>query len=99
MEGVRAAVAEVDRRAPDALLAVGGGSAVGLAKAVALERRLPIVAVPTTYSGSEMTSIWGVTDDGIKRTGRDAGGGSSPRRLRPEPDALTARRTSARPAG
>jgi maleylacetate reductase len=63
----------VDRTEPDALLAVGGGSAIGLAKAIALERRLPIVAVPTTYAGSEMTSIWGVTEGEVKRTGRDRG--------------------------
>jgi maleylacetate reductase len=69
---VRAAVAEVDRVQADALVAIGGGSAIGLAKAVALERALPIVALPTTYSGSEMTSIWGVTDGETKRTGRSA---------------------------
>lgn len=68
---VREAVAEVDRLSPDALLSIGGGSAVGLAKAVALERRLPIIAVPTTYAGSEMTSIWGITNGDEKRTGRD----------------------------
>jgi len=73
IEQVRAALADVDAAAPDALLAVGGGSAVGLAKAIALERRLPIAAVPTTYAGSEMTGIWGVTDGDVKRTGRDAG--------------------------
>jgi maleylacetate reductase len=72
IERVREAVAEVDRLSPDALLAMGGGSAIGLAKAVALERRLPIVAVPSTYSGSEMTGIWGITDGEQKRTGRDA---------------------------
>ncbi len=72
IDRVWSAVAEVDRLAPDSLLAVGGGSAIGLAKAVALERKLPIVAVPTTYAGSEMTNIWGVTDGDVKRTGRDA---------------------------
>jgi len=71
VEQVRAAVAEVDRLRPDAFLAYGGGSAIGLAKAVALERSLPIVAIPTTYSGSEMTTVWGVTEGGDKRTGRD----------------------------
>ena len=71
IERVREALADVDRTSPDALLAAGGGSAIGLAKAVALERTLPIVAVPTTYAGSEMTGIWGVTDGEIKRTGRD----------------------------
>jgi maleylacetate reductase len=67
---VRLALSDVTRFAPDSLLAVGGGSAIGLAKAIALERPLPIVAVPTTYSGSEMTSVWGVTDGDTKRTGR-----------------------------
>ena len=71
LERVREAVAEVDRLAPDSLLSIGGGSAIGLAKAIALERSLPIVAVPTTYAGSEMTSIWGLTDGERKTTGRD----------------------------
>jgi maleylacetate reductase len=71
IERVREAVDEVDRLAPDGLVAVGGGSAIGLAKAIALDRPLPIAAVPTTYSGSEMTGIWGVTDGEEKRTGRD----------------------------
>jgi maleylacetate reductase len=54
-----------------ALIPVGGGSAVGLAKAVALTTAAPIVAVPTTYAGSEMTPIYGITSGGHKRTGRD----------------------------
>jgi maleylacetate reductase len=55
----------------DGCVAVGGGSAIGLGKAIALELGLPVVAVPTTYAGSEMTTIWGLTDGGEKRTGRD----------------------------
>jgi len=55
----------------DGCVAVGGGSAIGLGKAIALEHGLPVVAVPTTYAGSEMTPIWGLTDGGAKRTGRD----------------------------
>jgi maleylacetate reductase len=55
----------------DLLVCVGGGSAIGLAKAVALETALPILAVPTTYAGSEMTPIWGRTDGIGKTTGRD----------------------------
>jgi maleylacetate reductase len=55
----------------DGCVAVGGGSAIGLGKAIALEHGLPVVAVPTTYAGSEMTPIWGLTEAGAKRTGRD----------------------------
>ena len=68
---VQRAVADVDRMRPDALLAVGGGSAIGLAKAIVRERPLPIAAIPTTYAGSEMTSIWGITSGDTKTTGRD----------------------------
>jgi maleylacetate reductase len=57
--------------AADCLLSIGGGSSLGVAKAVALRTGLPIVAVPTTYAGSEMTPIWGVTADGHKTTGHD----------------------------
>jgi maleylacetate reductase len=55
----------------DCLIAFGGGSSIGVAKAVALTMGLPIIAVPTTYSGSEMTPIWGRTSHGQKQTGRD----------------------------
>lgn len=55
----------------DVVVAVGGGSATGLAKAVALEQPVRIVAVPTTYAGSEATNVWGLTDSGGKRTGTD----------------------------
>jgi maleylacetate reductase len=57
--------------AADCLVAVGGGSTTGLAKALALRTDLPIIAVPTTYAGSEMTPIWGLTEGNRKTTGRD----------------------------
>lgn len=65
------AVAAATERAADVLLALGGGSSTGVAKAVARQTGLPIVAVPTTYAGSEMTSIWGLTEGTRKLTGRD----------------------------
>jgi maleylacetate reductase len=68
------AAREVARqRRADCLVACGGGSAIGLAKAVALDRPVPIVALPTTYAGSEMTPIWGMTTGRRKQTGRDRG--------------------------
>jgi maleylacetate reductase len=68
-ERARKAAGEHDA---DVLVSVGGGSATGLAKAVALTTGLPIVAVPTTYAGSEATNVWGLTEDGRKTTGVDA---------------------------
>ena len=72
VESVRAALQEAGQLDADCYVAVGGGSTIGLAKAMALETGRPIVAVPTTYSGSEMTAIYGVTEGGVKKTGRDA---------------------------
>lgn len=56
----------------DLLVCVGGGSTIGLAKAIALTSGLPIIAVPTTYSGSEATNVWGLTEDTRKTTGVDS---------------------------
>jgi maleylacetate reductase len=67
-ERARAVAAEHD---VDTLVCVGGGSTTGLAKAVALTTGLPIVAVPTTYAGSEATDVWGLTENGRKSTGVD----------------------------
>lgn len=69
-------VAEDARRAARALgadccVAIGGGSTIGLGKAIALTSGMPVLAVPTTYSGSEMTPIQGFTEKGLKRTQRD----------------------------
>lgn len=55
----------------DATISIGGGSTTGLGKALALKAGLANVAIPTTYAGSEMTNVWGMTEDGRKTTGRD----------------------------
>lgn len=55
----------------DSLISAGGGSTTGLAKAIALTTGLPIIAVPTTYAGSEATAVWGITDNRTKHTGTD----------------------------
>ncbi|GCC50502.1 maleylacetate reductase [Chryseotalea sanaruensis] len=59
------------REQTDVLVAIGGGSAIGLAKALALTSNHDIIAVPSTYAGSEMTNIWGITTLEGKTTGRD----------------------------
>src|SRR3954464_8077999 len=68
---VEAARAMAKSLKADCCIAVGGGSTIGFGKAIALSSALPVLAVPTTYSGSEMTTIWGVSEGGAKKTGRD----------------------------
>lgn len=70
-EAAEAARAAARAVGADGCLAIGGGSATGLGKAVALTTGLPVISVPTTYAGSEMTPVWGLTENGRKRTGRD----------------------------
>jgi maleylacetate reductase len=71
IETAREARAEAKRVGADCAVAIGGGSTTGLGKAIALESALPILAIPTTYAGSEMTPIFGITEGGLKKTGRD----------------------------
>ncbi len=52
----------------DGIVSFGGGSTIGLGKAIALRTDLPQLVVPTTYAGSEMTPIIGQTEDGLKTT-------------------------------
>jgi maleylacetate reductase len=72
IETAREARTEAQRLGADCAVAIGGGSTTGLGKAIALDSGLPIIAIPTTYAGSEMTSIYGLTEAGVKKTGRDA---------------------------
>jgi maleylacetate reductase len=71
VETARAAREYAARVGADCGIAIGGGSTTGLGKAIALETSLPIIAIPTTYAGSEMTPIYGLTESGVKKTGRD----------------------------
>ena len=72
METAREARELARQLGADCAVAIGGGSTTGLGKAIALDSGLPILAIPTTYAGSEMTSIYGITEGGLKKTGKDA---------------------------
>jgi alcohol dehydrogenase class IV len=72
VETAREARTQAARLGADCAVAIGGGSTTGLGKAIALDSGLPILAIPTTYAGSEMTPIYGLTEGGVKKTGRDA---------------------------
>jgi len=71
IETVEQAMDEARRLGADCTVAIGGGSTIGLGKALALHADLPNIAIPTTFAGSEMTNIWGITKDRQKVTGRD----------------------------
>jgi alcohol dehydrogenase class IV len=68
VEVTNEALGIVESRDIDGLVAIGGGSTVGLGKALSLRTGLPHIAMPTTYAGSEMTPILGETTNGIKTT-------------------------------
>ncbi|MGP4025997.1 maleylacetate reductase [Actinomadura sp. 3N407] len=65
------AMAVAGEAGADCVVAIGGGSAIGLAKAVSARTGMPQVAVPTTYAGSEATPVLGETENGVKTTRRD----------------------------
>ncbi|NIB38710.1 maleylacetate reductase [Pseudomaricurvus alkylphenolicus] len=71
IETVREAMETVESLRADCTVSLGGGSTTGLGKALALKLGIPNIAIPTTYAGSEMTNIWGITENGHKVTGRD----------------------------
>ena len=65
------AVAQAKESGVDGIVSVGGGSTIGLGKAIGVRSGLPHLCVPTTYAGSEMTPILGETENGRKVTRRD----------------------------
>jgi alcohol dehydrogenase class IV len=71
IETAREARDEARKLGADCAIAIGGGSTTGLGKAIAMDSGMPIIAIPTTYAGSEMTPIYGITEAGLKKTGRD----------------------------
>jgi alcohol dehydrogenase class IV len=68
---VEKALAAATKNQSDIIIAIGGGSAIGLAKGVALHTDLSILAIPTTYAGSEMTNTYGISSDGVKTVAKD----------------------------
>ena len=65
------ALAHLTEARADSVLAAGGGSTIGLGKALALRADILQIALPTTYAGSECTPILGQTADGVKTTMSD----------------------------
>ena len=70
-ESAASAAARAREAGADIVVTLGGGSATGLGKAVAVTCSLPLIAIPTTYAGSEMTPVWGRTENGRKVTASD----------------------------
>jgi alcohol dehydrogenase class IV len=66
------ALSAIKKHGADGIIAVGGGSTIGLGKSLSIRTGLPHLCIPTTYAGSEMTPILGETEDGRKKTRRDS---------------------------
>ena len=70
IEVTEEAVAVYRKLGADCVVSVGGGSTIGLGKAIALRTDAPQLVIPTTYAGSEVTNLFGETAGGEKRTQR-----------------------------
>lgn len=65
------ALQDLQSNSADSIVSIGGGSTIGLGKALSIRTGLPHICIPTTYAGSEMTPILGETQDGRKTTRSD----------------------------
>jgi maleylacetate reductase len=77
-------VEEAAAQAEGGVIAIGGGSAIDLGKAVSAAADVPLVSVPTTYAGAEWTTFYGVRDPDRKMRG--GGAGAHPRGIVYDPD-------------
>ena len=77
-------VEEAAAQAKGGVIAIGGGSAIDLGKAVSATADVPLVSVPTTYAGAEWTTFYGVRDPDRKMRG--GGAGAHPRGIVYDPD-------------
>ena len=68
IEVTRDAVRVLQRLSADGVISLGGGSTIGLGKAIAARTGVPQIVIPTTYAGSEVTAILGETENGLKST-------------------------------
>lgn len=71
IDTVEQAMLLAQQKNADCTVSIGGGSTTGLGKALALKLGLANIVIPTSYAGSEMTNIWGITENNRKVTGRD----------------------------
>ena len=66
-------IVEAAAQVGDGVLALGGGSAIDLGKAISVEADVPLVSVPTTYAGAEWTPYFGIRDPDRKMRGGGSG--------------------------
>lgn len=71
VEVTEKAISYIQDRKGDCVISVGGGSTIGLGKAICIRTGLPHICIPTTYAGSEMTPVLGETANSVKVTRSD----------------------------